>query len=174
MKFAVITLCGLLTVAVTPTLAQSVPADNIAQVNQVLDSLHDAADRADGPAYFSLFTSQARFIGTDAEERWSVEAFRAYAEPYFAQGRGWRYIPRERVISLLPLECQCVASFDERLDNAAYGETRGSGILIKTTAGWKIEQYVLSFAVPNDVARQVVAIIAAHEEPSVPDPSPGD
>jgi len=173
-RFAVITLCGVFNLWVTPTLAQTMPADNIAQVNQVLDSLHEAADRADGPAYFALFTPGARFIGTDAGERWSLEAFRAYAEPYFAQGRGWRYVPRERVVSLLPLECQCVASFDERLDNAAYGETRGSGVLIKTPSGWKIEQYVLSFAVPNDVARQVVAVIAVGKEPSAPEPSPGD
>ena len=148
-------------------MGQPGPADETAQINEVIDTLHDAAARADGETYFSLFSPTARFIGTDAEERWSIEAFRAYAQPYFSQGRGWTYLPRERVISLLPTACRCVASFDERLYNSAYGETRGSGVLVKTNSGWKIDQYVLSFVVPNDVARQVVALIAAEAQPVV-------
>lgn len=142
------------------------PGDDAVAINAALDGLHDAASRADGAAYFALFTPQARFIGTDATERWSLEQFRAYAMPYFSQGRGWTYHPRERVVSILPIECRCVASFDERLDNAAYGETRGSGVLIRTAEGWKIDQYVLSFAVPNDVAKDVVAVIAAGAAPT--------
>ena len=51
--------------------------------------------------------------------------------------------------------------FDEKLTNAAYGEVRGSGVLRLTDEGWKIEQYVLSFSVPNDRAEQVVRLIAA-------------
>ena len=50
---------------------------------------------------------------------------------------------------------------DEVLDNDAYGTTRGSGVLRLTEDGWKIEQYVLSFAVPNDKARAVVDVIKA-------------
>lgn len=135
--------------------------DDATAINTTLDGLHDAAARADSAAYFDLFTPSARFIGTDATERWSLEQFRAYAMPYFSQGRGWTYRPRDRVVSVLPIECRCVASFDERLDNASYGETRGSGVLIRTAEGWKIDQYVLSFAVPNEAAKDVVALIAA-------------
>ena len=47
--------------------------------------------------------------------------------------------------------------------NESYGETRGSGVLRLTGDGWKIEQYVLSFAVPNDKARQVVEVIRGAE-----------
>lgn len=161
MKSSTIAIVALFAVTAMPSMAQTVPADDVAQINQVIDTLHQAAGRADGGTYFSLFTAEARFIGTDASERWSIEEFRAYAEPYFSQGRGWIYLPTDRVISILPTDCRCVASFDERLYNATYGETRGSGVLVKTHGGWKIDQYVLSFAVPNDVARQVVAVIAA-------------
>ena len=147
-----------------PAWSQTSGEPDTATINATLDGLHAAASLADGQAYFSLFTPTARFIGTDATERWSLEQFRAYAMPYFSQGRGWTYHPRERVVSILPIECRCVASFDERLDNAAYGETRGSGVLIRTAEGWRIDQYVLSFAVPNDVAKGVVAVIAAPSE----------
>ena len=139
-------------------LIQSTPESEAAAT---LDRMHAAASAADGAAYFAQFTPDARFIGTDATERWSLAEFRAYAEPYFAQGRGWTYTPRDRVMTLAPLDCRCVVWFDELLDNASYGETRGSGVLRLTEDGWKIEQYVLSIPVPNDKARAVVALIQA-------------
>lgn len=147
-----------------------------AEASAVVDRLHELASAADGPAYFDLFTPDARFIGTDATERWSVEAFKAYAMPYFSQSKGWTYHPRERVVTLLDLPCRCVAEFDELLDNEAYGVTRGSGVLVRTEAGWKIQQYVLSFVVPNDAARDVTALIqskkAAAVSPATEVPAP--
>lgn len=133
------------------------------EVAAVLDRLHAAASTADGAAYFALFTPDARFIGTDATERWSLTEFRAYAEPYFARGQGWTYTPVERTVTLAPIQCLCIAWFDEVLDSESYGVTRGSGVLRKTRDGWKIEQYVLSFAVPNDKARAVVEAIEGAE-----------
>ena len=129
----------------------------------VIDALHRAARDADGETYFALFTPDARFIGTDATERWTVAEFEAYATPYFSRGQGWDYRVVGRELSILPLDCRCVAVFDEVLENDSYGTTRGSGVLRLTDEGWKIEQYVLSFAVPNDVARDVVAVIRAGE-----------
>ena len=131
------------------------------EVAETLDALHAAAAHADGEAYFRLFTPDARFIGTDATERWTLSEFLAYAEPYFARGQGWTYTPVERTVTLAPIQCLCVAWFDEVLDSESYGVTRGSGVLRKTRGGWKIEQYVLSFAVPNDRARAVVDAIEA-------------
>ena len=129
----------------------------------VIDALHAAASSADGAAYFALFAPDARFIGTDATERWTLAEFRAYAEPYFARGQGWTYTPVERTVTLAPIQCMCIAWFDEVLENDSYGVTRGSGVLRKTRSGWKIEQYVLSFAVPNDRARTVVEAIRPAE-----------
>jgi len=132
-------------------------------VEAVIDRMHQAASRADGQDYFNQFTPEARFIGTDATERWSLTAFRAYAEPYFARGRGWTYVPRERTVTIAPIGCRCVAWFDEILDNESYSQVRGSGVLSLTDDGWKIEQYVLSFTVPNDRADDVVAAIKSEE-----------
>ncbi len=129
-----------------------------AQIGAVLDRMHDAASRADGDTYFGQYSLAATFIGTDATERWNMVQFRAYAQPYFDQGRGWTYIPRpDRTIVLYG----DWATFDEVLDHASYGVMRGSGSLHRGADGWKIEQYVLSFAVPNDRAREVVEVIKA-------------
>ena len=145
----------------TPAGAGSDPA--VGQVAAVLDRLNAASATADGPTYFGLFTPDARFVGTDASEHWTLAEFRAFAEPHFARGNGWSYPATERTITIAPIDCRCIAWFEEKLVNDSYGVTRGSGVLRLTDEGWKIEQYVLSFAVPNDRARAVVETITAGE-----------
>lgn len=128
----------------------------------VLDALHRNAAAADGEAYFKLFTPDAVFYGTDASERWSVEEFRAYAEPFFSQGRGWTYAATERHVFIDP--SGDTAWFDERLDNEKYGEVRGSGVLREVGGAWFIAQYNLAFPVPNDLAADLVERIRALEQ----------
>lgn len=144
-----------------PATGPSAPSDGIAlaeaasQAAATLDRMHQAAARGDGAAYFAQFAPDARFIGTDASERWSLDQFHAYADPVFARGRGWTYHPRERALTT----AGDLAWFDEILDHDAYGVLRGSGVLRRRGGVWKIEQYVLSFAVPNDRAEAVVDVI---------------
>jgi ketosteroid isomerase-like protein len=134
-----------------------------ANVDQVLDSLHDAAARADETRYFALFAPDAVFLGTDATERWSLEQFRAYAHPIFSQGRGWTYIVQQRYTSFGP--GGRTAWFDESLTNAKLGLCRGSGALVKGDDGeWRIVQYNLTIPVPNDLAEEVVKMIRAKGE----------
>lgn len=132
-----------------------------AAVRAVLDDFHAAAAAADGARYFAHFAPDGVFVGTDATERWTVEEFRAYAEPHFSEGRGWTYRPVERHVRVAP--AGDVAWFDERLLNDAYGETRGSGVLRRIGGTWRIEQYVLSFAIPNETARDVVDLVRGHD-----------
>ncbi|MEM7519043.1 MAG: nuclear transport factor 2 family protein, partial [Planctomycetota bacterium] len=54
-----------------------------ATIASLLDDFHDAAARADLERYFGHFAPNGVFIGTDATERWPVEEFRAFCEPYF-------------------------------------------------------------------------------------------
>ena len=129
----------------------------------VLDALHDAAAKADGPAYFALYTPDATYLGTDAAERWSLAEFKGYAMPYFSQGKGWTYVPRERHITIAPIDCRCVAWFDELLDSQSYGTSRGTGTLVLTPDGWKVSQYALTFPIPNDLAKDMTAKIKAFE-----------
>jgi len=138
---------------------QAAPDPAEAEVAAVLDALNAASSSANEEAYFGLFTPQARFVGTDASEHWTLAEFRAFARPYFARGRAWSYPATERTITVADIPCRCIAWFEEKLVNDAYGETRGSGVMRLTDDGWKIEQYVLSFAVPNDRASAVVDAI---------------
>ena len=151
----------MLQLSAAPVQAAPVAEAETASVERVLDAMHAAASKADGEAYFASFTADGRFIGTDATERWSLPEFRAYAMPYFSQGKGWTYRPTARTVTIAPVGCRCVAWFDEQLANPSYGAARGSGVMRLTPDGWKIEQYVLSFAVPNDKARAVVGVIKA-------------
>ena len=141
-------------------------ASNIKQteleISDVLDEYHSTASKADGDGYFSLFTEDAILLGTDANERWTKQSFRAYVQPYFSQGRGWSYTSTERNISVN--QQQNMAFFDELLMNENYGQCRGSGVLVKTNLGWKIAQYNLAVTVPNAIAKKVVKQIRDHIE----------
>ena len=123
-------------------------------VRSVLDDFHDAASKADGARYFAHFAPGARFLGTDATEHWSVSEFKNYTEPYFDRGQGWTYVATERWVTLSPKGDS--AWFDERLHNEKYGETRGSGALVKIGDRWRISQYNLTIPVPNELAGDLV------------------
>jgi hypothetical protein len=147
-----------------PTTAPSAGSDSAgaaaqreAEAAATLDRMHQAAAQADGATYFAQFSDSARVVGADASEHWDIGAFKAYAEPLFARGQGWTYRPYDRTL----IVSGDVAWFDEKLDNDSYGALRGSGLLRRTgpEGEWKIEQYVLSFTVPNDRARAVAALI---------------
>ena len=148
---------------VPPAIADPSGDAKVAAIGQTLDNFHAAAAKADGKTYFDLFAPDAVFIGTDASERWTVEAFRAYAMPIFATGKGWTYKPRLRHVTLASLPCGCMAWFDEILDSTSYGTSRGTGVLTLTPAGWKIEQYALTFPIPNDLAKGMTGKIKLFE-----------
>ena len=127
---------------------------------QTLTSLHDAAAKSDEERYFDLYAKGGTvFLGTDATERWELDSFRAFAHPYFAQGKGWTYtlVPGTRKISLV--RGSNAAYFDELLSNAKLGTCRGSGVLVIENGEWKVAQYNLSIPVPNDKAEAVVNVI---------------
>ena len=127
-------------------------------VGAVLDAWHGAAAAADEEKYFSYFTPDAVFLGTDATERWTRDEFRKWAHPHFAKGKAWSFRAIERWISFSP--DRSVAWFDERLDTPNMGPCRGSGVLVRVGDAWKIAQYNLSIPIPNDLADGIVKRIA--------------
>ncbi|MBW3535790.1 MAG: nuclear transport factor 2 family protein [Gemmatimonadetes bacterium] len=158
-----LTACAAATLAGAPApapVAAQAAADSAAAA-AVLDDFHRAASAADGERYFAHFASGGVFLGTDASERWTVDEFRAYARPYFSAGRGWTYVPTVRRIVVGPDGRS--AWFDELLENASYGTTRGSGMLLKEEGRWKIAIYDLSIPIPNPLAGHVAGLIADHE-----------
>jgi ketosteroid isomerase-like protein len=133
------------------------PTARAGTIAQVLDDFHDAAARADEARYFAHFAPEGVFLGTDGSERWDVAAFRAYAHPYFAKGKGWSYRATARHIQLAP--AGNVAWFDETLANESYGPCRGTGVLRIVNGDWKIAQYNLTIPIPNELAKPVVEMI---------------
>jgi hypothetical protein len=157
------------------------------QPEQVLDDFHSAAAAADFNRYFSHWTPESVFLGTDATERWVGDEFKDFARPIFERGKGWTYKPRDRHVTVVGPD---VVFFDELLDHGRLGTCRGSGVLkrfgaqagLARGAGaggvggqveqgdggpgaappageWKVMQYNLSIPVPNDKAEAVVRVI---------------
>lgn len=135
--------------------------ENSKSVEFVLNELHRHASEANFDAYFNVYHDDAIFIGTDASEVWTKDAFMQYAKPHFDNGTGWTYSPTTRHVYFSP--SKDVAWFDELLLNEKLGETRGTGVLIKEGNTWKVSQYHLTIPIPNsiasDVAKQIKALL---------------
>lgn len=113
----------------------------------LLDSFNAAAARADFNGYFSFYTEDAIFTGTDATERWEKPAFMKWAKPYFDRKTAWSFKAIDRHIYLD--KTGKLAWFDELLDTQMK-ICRGSGVLVLQGKQWKIAQYILSTTVPNE------------------------
>jgi ketosteroid isomerase-like protein len=122
-----------------------------------LTAFHAAAASADLAGYLGLLTDDVVFLGTDASERWEGEAFRAFVRERFSSGTGWTYRQLQSWINVSPDGSW--ARFDELLQHDRLGTCRGSGLLVRSTDGWRIAQYNLSVPIPNhlvlDVAQEI-------------------
>ena len=128
-----------------------------ASISEMLDDFHDAAARADEARYFGHFAPNAIFLGTDPAERWTVDAFRTWARPYFERDSAWTYVAIQRHVQIGP--SGMVGWFDEVVRNKTYGDLRGSGVVVRTNNTWKIAQYNLTFMIPNEKSAEVLTII---------------
>jgi len=126
------------------------------QLNTFLDEWHDDASKADMEAYFSKIDTDGIYIGTDATENWSKQAFYDWSKPYFDNGKAWTFKAFERNIYLS--DDGALAWFDEQLKTSS-AILRGSGVLRFKNGEWKIIHYVLSLPVPNERFKEVIEII---------------
>ena len=154
------------------TAQQAQPGKPVASADPgaALDDFHDAAAKADYARYFSRWTEESVFLGTDATERWVGNQFGAFAKPIFDKGKGWTYRPHDRHIS----GAGETIFFDELLDNEKLGLCRGSGVLRRVGGEWKVLQYNLSIPVPNERALQVAELIRGGPRPEPGGPHKGD
>jgi ketosteroid isomerase-like protein len=132
-------------------------------VGAMLDDWHAAAARADEAAYFSHFTKNGVFLGTDATERWGVAAFRAYAHPHFAKGKAWSFHATHRTIAWST--SGDVAWFDEELATERLGPARGSGVVVREGGELRIAQYNLSITIPNERFADVRRVLQSDAGP---------
>jgi hypothetical protein len=128
-------------------------------VARELDDIHDAAAHADEARLFAHFAPSGVFLGTDATERWDMAAFRAYAHPRFAQGKGWTFHVERRAVAFDAGGGS--AWFDEDLRGERLGAARGSGVLLREGGRWVVLQYNLALTVPNERFGDVRALLDA-------------
>jgi len=122
-------------------------------IDRLLDGLHQDAHEGNFKSYFDRYTSDAIFLGTDKTERWTIEEFKAYAKPAFADGNGWTYSVVERNWE----GAGDTHWFDEILFNEKLGHCRGTGVVQLIEGEWKILHYALTMLVPNEIAADVGA-----------------
>lgn len=129
--------------------------DDVA-IHAFLDNWHLAAARADAELFFGSMADNGIYIGTDATERWTKKEFVSFAKPYFDKGKAWDFKPYERDLHVT--KNGKIVWFSELL-TTWMGTCRGSGVLVKSGKGWKIEQYHLSVTVPNDVINDFIKLV---------------
>lgn len=131
------------------------------KIAAMLDSFNVAAANSDYNLYFSFFTPDATFIGTDANENWSKDSFMVWAKPYFDRKKTWNFTSLQRNIYFR--NHPDIAWFDELL-NTRMKICRGSGVVVKTDNRWRLQQYVLSMTIPNETTDSVIEIKSAIED----------
>jgi hypothetical protein len=125
-------------------------------INLFLDKWHRAAATANADVFFGSMADSSVYIGTDATERWTKSSFIGFAKPFFDRGKAWDFKPYDRDLHVT-MDGEH-AWFSELL-TTWMGVCRGSGMLTKTTAGWKLDQYHLSVTVPNDAIQDFISLV---------------
>ena len=128
-------------------------------IDALIDGLHQDAHEANFQTYFDRYSVDAIFLGTDKTERWTLEEFKAYAKPAFADGHGWTYTVVERNWE----GSGNIRWFDEILFNEKLGNCRGTGVVELIEGEWKMAHYALTMLVPNEIAADVGAQTQAAE-----------
>jgi len=125
------------------------------QLNQLLDTWHLAATKADFNAYFGKTDSSFVFLGTAPGERWNKQQFMDFSLPYFQKGKAWDFKASNRNWNFS--EDQKMAWFDEDLDTWMKG-CRGAGILRYDGKEWKIVYYNLTVLIENEKIKEFIKL----------------
>ena len=129
----------------------NINAEDQTNIDVLLDGLHEDAHKGNFEAYFDRYSSDAVFLGTDKTERWTIQEFKSYAKPAFADGHGWTY----KVIERNWEGNGDTRWFDEILYNEKLGHCRGTGVVKLINNEWKIAHYALTMLVPNSIAADI-------------------
>ena len=133
--------------------------DGEEDVIRFLDSFHRYAATARFDEYFDLFHPEGKFLGTDANENWTMQEFKDWSRQFFENTDcAWEYIPvpGRRIITIQ--KCPTGSShgpptyaiFDEVLYSTDLKcHTRGSGTLIYENMKWLLMTYHILFPIPD-------------------------
>ena len=131
-------------------------------ITELLNSYRQAAADADGEAFFGCLDPDGIFFGTDEKERFTFDQLKATFMPYFKQGIGWKREVLDRRVYVGP--GNNIGWFEERSSRQGLGPMRTTGVVLKKGNEWKIVQYNTSFAIPNEIATDVAALIEKLKE----------
>jgi hypothetical protein len=125
-------------------------------VNLLVDNWHIAAATADETVFFGSMSDNAIYLGTDETERWTKTEFEEWSKKYFEREKAWNFKPRNRVL-YYSADGQ-TAWFEEKLDTWM-GVCVGSGVLTRSSEGWKISHYHLGVTIPNDLVDKFIKLV---------------
>ena len=114
-----------------------------------MDALHQAGAQANQDAFVALLADDVVFIGVEGRARMDSESVRDFVRVGFPDGGGWGYRSSDREVHLST--DGSVAWFDESLVHDQLGNGRGTGVLIRDGANWKVVQYSLIVPLPPEV-----------------------
>ena len=132
----------------------------IETIDQLISNWHQSAANANLDEYMNLMDSSFIYVGTDATEKWSKKEFALFCKPYFDKKKTWDFKSLDRTINIS--SNQNTAWFYEILETHM-GTCRGSGILKLYNQQWKLKQYVLSLAIPNEDMNKVKQVIHSND-----------
>jgi SnoaL-like domain len=135
--------------------AQQTQQDSLS-VHAFVDQWHRDAAEAKATSFFGALADDAVYIGTADFERWTKAEFVTFAKPYFDRGKAWDFKPYDRSIHFSA--DGRYAWFSELL-TTWMGTCRGSGVVVRTSNGWRITQYHLSVTVPNDIIGDFIKLV---------------
>ena len=138
------------------SIAQIPILDAKKEVTKLLNEWHVAAAEANAEKYFGSISETSRYLGADASERWTKAQFMEYAQDAFDHKRTWKFVSSQRKLTVE--NGIKFWWFDEQLDTWM-GHCRGSGVVVNTEEGWKIEQYCLTRLVPNDKVNTYLELV---------------
>ena len=119
-----------------------------ASPDATLDALHKAGAGANPAAFQSLLAQDVVFLGVAGATRLEGQSARDYFSEHLMLGKAWAYRSTGRETRLSP--DGSVAWFDETLQHDQLGRGRGTGVLIRSSEGWKLAQYNLIVPLPGD------------------------
>jgi len=118
-----------------------------ASPDAALDALHKAGADANSEAFEALLAQDVVFLGVDGAARLEGPSARDFFSEHLMQGNAWAYRSIERETRLST--DGSVAWFDETLQHDQLGRGRGTGVLIRSSEGWKLAQYNLIVPLPG-------------------------
>ena len=128
-------------------------------LNQLMDTWHLAAAKANADVFFGLMAEDAIYIGTDKTERWRRDELREWAKGAFARESAWTFTATERNWRI---EGDYQFAVCDELLETWMGPCRSTAVLTWTNGNWQIIHYQLSVTIDNDKIEDFKAL---HEVP---------